>query len=380
MKSNSTVFWDNFSSHGDKIALVSGDQSLSYNDLEKEIKSFNQQIGQEKSLLLLGVDNSIESVIALYGALHGGHTVILCDNENLSLRKNLSQDFSPNYEYFSVNGKLELSACNNSVGPKELHPDLTLMVSTSGSTGSSKCVRLSSKNILSNTQSICEYLSIDSQDTAALVLPFHYCYGLSVLNSHLSVGATVHIGNLSIASPDFFDYLHTHQITSFAGVPYSFEILERASFREHHFPNLRYITQAGGRLSTETVKKYSQWSERYNSQFYVMYGQTEATSRISYLPPEKLSRFPESIGIPIPGGELSLQDDMGNKIVKPNHEGELIYRGNNVMMGYAESTKDLSKGYEHEHLETGDLAYQNEEGLFCIVGRLKRFSKTKTFF
>jgi acyl carrier protein len=191
----------------------------------------------------------------------------------------------------------------------------------------------------------------------------------------LLAGATVHVGELSVISSGFITYLQQHKISSIAGVPYTYEMLERADFTDKELPELRYITQAGGRLSTELVNKYTKWSRNNNKQFFVMYGQTEATARMSYVPQDKLVSHPDSIGIAIPGGSFFIRSEAGRIIEVDNEPGELIYRGDNVMMGYADNPAELGKGNEYDELPTGDVAYKNNEGLFFIVGRLKRFTK-----
>ena len=368
-------FWRDFSTYGERTALVEKEKHITYSELAARCEDFAKKLNPNKSLILLGVDNSIESVVAFYGALIANHAVMLADHDSDELRKNLTTNFKPNYSYFKSDSQWQLIEHETGVEHHNLHPDLALMLSTSGSTGSGKCVRLTQKNIEANADSICQYLNIRADDRACLILPFHYSYGLSVLNTHLRTGATVHLGDISVASAEFIPYMQQHKISSLAGVPYTFDIIERAGFRQHQLPDLRYVTQAGGRLAPEKVSLYAAWAKEQRKQFFVMYGQTEATARISYMPPEQLENFPQSIGVSIPGGELSLRDENGKTIEQHDVPGELIYRGDNVMMGYAESADDLALGCELEYLSTGDIAYKNTDGYFCIVGRLKRFAK-----
>lgn len=377
-------FWQNFSKFKQNIALVEAEQQLSYEEFNEQILNFSQQLNKTpdnnkyvngKKILLLGIDNSIDSIVAFYAALAGDHVVLVCDNNNTSLRENLKLNFRPHFEYFDDGGVRDLVALDNPVNSSDIHPDLALLISTSGSTGSSKCVRISKENLAANTQSICQYLDINDADNAALILPIHYCYGLSVLNTHLASGATVHVGDLSVASSDFIDYLAINNISSVAGVPYTFEILERANFRDKQLPSLRYMTQAGGRLAPELVAKYAKWALASDKAFFVMYGQTEATARMAYLPLDKIEKFPGSIGLPIPGGAFFIKSEDGSLSTESNIEGELVYKGANVMMGYALNAEELSKASEHEYLSTGDVAYKDDNDLFFIVGRLKRFTK-----
>ncbi|WP_317932880.1 AMP-binding protein [Halioxenophilus sp. WMMB6] len=366
------MFWTRFDQYGCKPALVDDTRSLTYLELHERVVQFSQILGDEKSLLLLAADNSFEAIIALYGALYGGHSVMLCDGNDSKLVESLNTQFAPNWIY-RKHDDWQLLAGDKTA--HHLHPDLALLISTSGSTGSSKCVRIAYQSVQANSDAIAQYLAINANDRAALLLPIHYCYGLSVVNSHLASGASVVLTQLSVVDKTFLNFLSEQKISSFAGVPYTFEQLERIDFRAQNLPSLRYLTQAGGRLDAGVLAKYADWAEAGNKRFFVMYGQTEATARIAYLPPELLKAHPGAIGVAIPGGKLELKDEQGNVITRVGDVGELNYTGANVMMGYATEITDLARGYEVTELATGDLAKFDEQGLFTIVGRLKRFSK-----
>jgi acyl carrier protein len=259
------------------------------------------------------------------------------------------------------------------IGP--IHPDLALLLPTSGTTGEPKLVRLSHENIDSNARAISDYLQLSRDDRAITSLPWHYSYGLSVVHSTLASGGCLVLTDQSVGDPAFWTTFADHFCTSFAGVPYSFEILDRAGFLNRPAPqSLRHFTVAGGRLAPEKVKAFADWAAPQERLFYVMYGQTEASPRIAYLPPELAAEHPDCIGVPIPGGELRIAHSGGEQSV-PGQAGELIYRGPNVMMGYAISGDDLAKGGELKELRTGDLAVQDANGLFRIVGRASRISK-----
>ena len=258
----------------------------------------------------------------------------------------------------------------------ELHEDFGLLVTTSGSTGSSKFVRLSYENIEANTASIVEYLGICPEDRALTILPMHYVFGLSVINSHLKVGATVVLTNASIMERRFWDLMKKQKITSFSGVPYTYEVLKRLKWNEMSLPNLKVLIQAGGKLSAALVAEYVKASEARGIRFFVMYGAAEATARMSYLPPEVALQMPGSIGRAIPGGEFWIEDDNGSVITQSEATGELIYRGRNVSLGYAQTREDLALGDQREGvLRTGDLAKRDEDGMYYIVGRKSRFLK-----
>ncbi|WP_230009339.1 AMP-binding protein, partial [Microbacterium sp. Bi128] len=251
----------------------------------------------------------------------------------------------------------------------ELHPDLALLLSTSGSTGSPKLVRLSHANLQSNAESISEYLNIGPDDRAATTLPMSYCYGLSVINSHLLRGAGLVLTDLSVVDPCFWDLFRGRGATSFAAVPYTFELLERVGFADMDLPGLRYVTQAGGRLGPDSVRNYAELGRSSGWEFFVMYGQTEATARMAYLPPELAAEVPGAVGVPVPGGSFRIDPVPGLE------HGELVYSGANVMLGYAECPADLAAGRTVAELRTGDLARLHPAGVYEVVGRRSRFVK-----
>lgn len=257
-----------------------------------------------------------------------------------------------------------------------LHDKLALCLTTSGSTGSPKLVRLTKENIESNAQSIATYLNITEKERPITTLPMYYSFGLSVINSHLVKGATILLTDSTVFSKNFWDFFGQTSPTSIAGVPFTYEMLERMGLFQMDMPSLKTMIQAGGKLNADTVKRYVQFAKETNKSFIVMYGQTEASPRMSYLPFEIASIKPSSIGIPIPGGEFLLYDINGQSIQEPNIEGELVYKGANVCLGYAECREDLEKGDENKGvLRTGDVAYRDADGYFYITGRLKRFVK-----
>ncbi|MBO4396657.1 MAG: AMP-binding protein [Eubacterium sp.] len=257
-----------------------------------------------------------------------------------------------------------------------LHPELGLLMTTSGSTGSPKLVRQSEKNVVVNAAAIVDYLEIGEFDRAITTLPMSYTYGLSVINSHLLAGAELLLTDISIMQREFWDFFKKEKASSFAGVPYTYEMLKKLKFSRMMLPSLKYMTQAGGRLGPELHKEFAEYAQFSRKRFYVMYGQTEATARMAYVPYVRSVEKAGSIGVAIPGGALSLEDEQGNEIVQPHVPGELVYQGQNVTFGYATVLSDLCRGDENEGvLHTGDLAEMDEDGYFFIVGRKKRFLK-----
>lgn len=242
---------------------------------------------------------------------------------------------------------------------------LAVLLGTSGSTGTPKYVRLSQDNVDANARQIVEILGIDAGERAVQSLPLHYSYGLSVLNSHLLAGATVVFPGTSLMRPKFWDVMRDNACTSLAGVPYMYTMLARIGFERISLPDLRTLTQAGGRMAPDEVLRFGRLAADRGGRLVVMYGQTEATARIAYVPPERVLDKPDRIGTPVPRGTLSLAAD-----------GELIYQGPNVMLGYAEGRADLCAGdVNHGTLATGDLAEVDDEGFYTIVGRKRRVAK-----
>jgi len=279
------------------------------------------------------------------------------------------------YEFLPAAGGGAYSWRRKTEHPYVVHPDLVVLLSTSGSTGSPKLVRLSWKNVESNAQSICQALNITSHSRAISSLPFHYSYGLSVLNTHLFMGASLVMTDDSLTAASFWDLFRTMECESFAGVPYSYEILRRLDVDKLAGPTLSVMTQAGGKLQRELIGHFHKVMTARDGLFFVMYGQTEATARISVLPPSFLPEKLGSVGMPIPGGSLALKID--NSITREaNQSGELVYSGPNVMMGYATGPNDIGLGdILGGTLYTGDLAHFDDEGFTYIDGRMKRDAK-----
>jgi acyl-CoA synthetase (AMP-forming)/AMP-acid ligase II len=257
-----------------------------------------------------------------------------------------------------------------------LNSELALLLTTSGSTGSPKFVRQSYKNIQANTESIVEYLQLDNTEVPITTMPMSYTYGLSIINSHLMVGASILLTQKTLVQKEFWQQFKNSGATSFGGVPYIYEMLEKLRFFQMELPTLRTMTQAGGKLSPELHRKFAEYALRSRKQFVVMYGQTEATARMSYLPADKSLEKYGSMGIAIPGGEFYLIDADGKEITESQLVGELVYKGANVTLGYADCGTDLVKGDERGGvLQTGDMAKRDDDGFYYIVGRKKRFLK-----
>ena len=330
----------------DKIAIKSDTgERLTYSDLEERVTT--RAKGLERGVLQFSLcKNTIESIVEYLACLEAGAPVVMLDaTKDAETIENLRLIYKP--------------------GITKCHPDLAVCLTTSGSTGSPKLVRLTLRNIIANAESIAEYLHIDANERPITMLPMYYSYGLSIINSHLLKGATILLTGKSYAQREFWNFLRENEATSMSGVPYTWEMLRRLRFMRMDMPSVRTMTQAGGKLNAEIALEYIRWAKSVGKQFLVMYGQTEATARMSYLPWERAEEKYASIGVAIPGGQFSLAED-----------GELIYQGENVSLGYAECAEDLMKGDEnHGVLHTGDMARVDEDGFYYITGRKKRFVK-----
>jgi acyl-CoA synthetase (AMP-forming)/AMP-acid ligase II len=259
---------------------------------------------------------------------------------------------------------------------RQPHADLALLLATSGSTGSPKLVRLSYGAVLDNANAIADALAIEAEDVAPTCLPLFYSYGLSVLNSHLARAATVLVMDSDVVSRRFWDAVERYAATSLSGVPASYQILDRMRWTPHRNPSVRVLTQAGGRLDPDLIAAFHARMTAVGGRFHVMWGQTEAAPRMSVLPSESLPGKLGSVGPALPGGRLSIRLESGAETTEPRIAGEVVYRGRNVMLGYASSAADLVRGdVLGGVLRTGDLGYLDEDGYLWLTGRINRIGK-----
>ena len=251
---------------------------------------------------------------------------------------------------------------------------LAEIIFTSGSTGEPKGVMISHKNIMANTNSIIKYLNLTENDIISVVLPFYYCYGLSLLHTHLKVGGSIVLNNTFMFLGTVIKDLINYKCTGFAGVPSHFQMLLKKSdsFKKTQFPDLRYVTQAGGKLPNTFIEEFVETFPDKN--FYVMYGQTEATARLSYLDPDKVKDKLGSIGKAIPNVALKIVDKNGSEVAI-GVEGELIANGDNIMKGYFKDANLTNKMLRNNWLYTGDIAKKDNEGYIFIVARKKEILK-----
>ncbi|AKS34961.1 AMP-binding protein [Mycolicibacterium goodii] len=364
MHAAGSVLLDALRAHGNRTALITAARQVTYTDLAAQVADAVACMGTGRRLVLLQTRNDAATVVHYLAALAANH---------VALPVTPGGDHTAIMQTYSPDTVIDADGIRHRHDEPvhRLHDDLALLMSTSGSTGSPKLVRLSHTNLLSNAAAIAEYLDIRETDRAATTLPLSYCYGLSVLNSHLLRGAALLLTEDSVLDDAFWELFTRHRGTSFAGVPHTFELLDRIGFEHMSLPHLRYLTQAGGRMAPERVRRFAALGDRQGWRLVVMYGATEATARMAYLPADLALTRPEAIGRPIPGGEFSVEQLDG----WPDGTGELVYRGPNVMLGYAHGPEDLALGATIDALRTGDIARRGADGLYEIVGRSSRFVK-----
>ena len=354
---------DHLASRGDDVAVLTDDRRLTYSELADDVAARSADFRGRRRFVLLETRNDVATLVNYLAALAGDHVVlpVPAGGDHAAIVDAYAPDV------IVRGGVIE----QRSGTSHSLHPELALLLSTSGSTGSPKLVRLSRANLAANADAIATYLDIVASDRAATTLPMSYCYGLSVIHSHLLRGAGLILTEHSVVDDEFWESMTTHRGTTFAGVPHTFDLLERIGFDQMSLPDLRYVTQAGGRLAPERVRRFAALGRRSGWQLFVMYGATEATARMAYLPPDLACDNPHSIGRPIPGGRFEVEPVHG----LPGDVGQLVYHGPNVMMGYAHQPDDLAAGRTVEALRTGDVVRRTEGGLYEVIGRISRFAK-----
>jgi acyl-CoA synthetase (AMP-forming)/AMP-acid ligase II len=361
-------------------------RTLSYGDLTARVTEAAARLvripGRPVTLLLC--TNTVDSIVLYLACLEARVPVCLCDAREGGYAGQLAEGYRPEL-ILAPSGmaapepaapsrfpgtSYEVRHLVRNRGFAAAHPDLALLLTTSGSTGSPKLVRLSLNSIVANARSIVSYLALSEKERSIQGLPMHYSYGLSLINSHLMAGGTIVLTPHPFYATAFWQDFDRSACTSFAGVPYMYEMLTRLRFEPATHPTLRAMTQAGGGLRPDLIRAIHRRASQAGVRFFVMYGQTEATARISYVPPESLEEKAGSIGVPIPGGRLEMER------VEDLDACELVYSGANVMMGYAESAACLARGDElNGVLRTGDLARRDGDGYFYLTGRLKRIAK-----
>lgn len=373
----------------ENIAVITEQgERISYDKIRRYMGEFQSYIKEERSLVIIMAANTLGSLVGYISCMKGKHVpVMLRDNLAYEQLKEYISEYKPNYawiperwlennrnvlkeQYQPVYSKYGYVLLHISQKRISMHDELAFLLTTSGTTGNRKLVRLSYKNLTCNTKSICKYLKISNKDIAITSLPMSYTYGLSVINTHLYKGATILLTEKAVYTHEFWEHFHKYRATTFSGVPFMYEMMIKFGVLNDNIESLTTFTVAGGKLSITEESNLLKYAEKFNKKVIVMYGQTEATARISYRPYKDMLTKMGSIGIPIPGGSMWLENQHGDMIMEPYNHGEITYQGDNVCMGYSYNYRDLIKGYENKDiLHTGDIGYIDEDGYFYVLDR-----------
>lgn len=342
----------------------------------------------KRSLMFILTENNVGGIAWVMAAILSGNVpLILSAHTEASLLATMTDTYLPQYICAPVHmaesgiepvvdDEFGYKLRSTGAPAADLHPDLSHLLPTSGSTGSPKLVRHKYGNIEAAGLNISTFFGLTDKDRPLMVLPLHYTMGLSMVFSHLKVGATILITDLSMTDPRFWRFLKEEHATSFTGVPFSYEILDKMRFTRMKLPDLTLLTQGGGKMPHDLNLKFAEYCRDNGKMWIATYGQSEGTARMAWLPPEHAISKMGSIGIAVPNGRLSLRDAEGEEILESLAEGEMCYEGKNVTMGYARCREDLALGDERDgFLPTGDIAYRDADGFYFIRGRMGRFLK-----
>ena len=380
--------------HSLHAALYENESFITYAELWRRVEWLADRLPKQRSLAFCFCRTDSGTVVNYLACLRADHPVLLLDAHlQQETRQALINRYEPEILMASANlpdlanadagyspeATTEPSSIlwrANKVVSTNLYAGLNLLLSTSGSTGNPKLVRLSGTNVVANADAIRQALCIQPSDRAMCSLPFQYSYGLSVLNSHLRAGASLALTLEGILSSSFWNVCRKKACTGMAGVPYTYEVLRRLKLDELDVPNLKTLTQAGGKLATPLIEHFAKISQQRGGRFFVMYGQTEATARMTILPFEALGGKCGSVGLPIGGGKIEIEPVGPASASAVNQQGQIIYYGPNVMLGYAESRADLSRGDDLQgRLCTGDLGCVDGDGYLSVASRMQREAK-----
>lgn len=368
-------------------ALDSNGQRLTVGEII-ELSKFLKTTLHERSLVFILTENNIGGIAWVMATIISGNVpLILSAHTEDGLLTNLTSTYLP--QYICAPAKMAIDTGEKIIADElgyrlretlapsiHLHPELSHLLPTSGSTGSPKLVRHKYENIEAAGLNISTFFGLTASDRPLMVLPLHYTMGLSMVFSHLKVGATILITDLSMTDPHFWKFIKDEEATSFTGVPFSYEILDKMRFTRMKLPHLTLLTQGGGKMPAELNLKFAEYCRDNGKRWIATYGQSEGTARMAWLPPQFAISKIGSIGIAVPNGQLSLRDSDGCIIKDSPAIGEMCYQGKNVTMGYARCREDLTLGDERNgFLPTGDIAYRDEDGFYFIKGRMGRFLK-----
>lgn len=370
------------------IAIIDDSGStLTYSQLAGNIHEISSVL-QERELIFCLCENKAASLLGFLSFYdHKDVCLLLSSHIDRELLQSLQATYHPSYfwmpeslisefGYSVVYNTMGYCLCKTGDSAPQMHPELSMLMTTSGTTGSPKLVRHKYGNIESNAKNVAKVFSWTTFDKGIIDLPMQYTMGLNVITSHLYAGATILLLESNVLSPKYWKFIKEHKATDFTGVPYSYEILSKLRFQKMDLPDLYTLAVGGGKLSDSQFAAFANYAKDKEKRFFATFGTTETSARLAFLPPHEAVSHVGSIGTAIPEGSLSLIDEEGNEITSVNVEGELKYEGPNVTMGYGECVEDLMKNDEFcGTYFTGDIAKKDIDGYFYIVGRKKRFLK-----
>jgi long-chain acyl-CoA synthetase len=384
--------FQNFRNYQKNIALTNrSNKKITYQDLNSICEKIKKNL-KKKSLVLIFAGNNLGSIISYIFSQKFSFPAILI-NDDLEKKEVLKivdlyqpkfifcekkifskfkeKKFKKNFNFLNI-----VIYENTNTVEYKIHQKLALLLTTSGTMGTAKFVKLSYENLKKNTDSIIKYLNLNNKSKSITSLPYSYSYMLSVINTHLESGGSIHVTNESIIQKNFWSDFKKHKIDSFNGVPYSYEILLKFNLNKL-FKNLKikYFTQAGGKLDIEKLKEIIMFSKKVKAKFFTMYGQTEASPRISYLSPKFALKKIGSIGKSLKNTKMLIINNRNKEIKKSFTKGEIAFQGKNIFIGYSKNYNDLIIEEKIPLLKTGDLGYFDNENFFYVTGRKNKIGK-----
>lgn len=359
--------------------------SLTYSNICKTIQDFDN-LKLPRCVVFCLCENCAGSLVG-YMAFENNKQVPLLISASMDeeLRNNLDAMYNPSYYWMpkrmidEFNGEKIYEAYGYALlktqyDPYLLNDKLSMLLTTSGSTGSPKLVRHKYGNLEANAENVAKVFSWSTDEIGICDLPMNYTMGLNVINSHLVVGASVLMIKANLMDPDFWEFIKVNGGTSFCGVPFSYEIMRRVGFDKMDLPALYTLAEGGGKLTDKMFTWIASYAQKKGKRFCATFGTSETSARMAFLEPERALDKIGSMGKSIPNGELFLLDEVQNE--DGTVTGELGYRGPNVTMGYALCKEDLMKDDEFcGEYHTGDIAKRDAEGFYYIIGRKGRFLK-----
>ncbi|MGS2740741.1 AMP-binding protein [Sinomicrobium sp. M5D2P17] len=363
--------------------LIRKNERLTFTDtrtgVSKSVMEMHRSLDVDdvRSLVFIYNDNQLPAIETLLNFYREKHAVALLGaGLNAHFKQNLEEKYRPFYIYDpsrpGIEGYSAINASDTVVLFKRhqkadypVHPEIKLLLSTSGTTGSPKFVRLSDNNLVHNARAIMEYMPIEAEDVVPLNVPLNFVYGFSIFTTNCMQGGTIVCTDKDAFQKEFWSDFKKYGYSTLGGVPYFYEMLYRIGFFKKDYPSLRYLTHTGGMLNQKLIEVISEYTRKFGKQFFAQYGQTEAGGRMAFLPPADLQRKGTSIGFPIKNGRFEIDEETS----------ELIYHGPNVFGGYANSSTDLQFFDRQDKLHTGDMARKDEDGYYYITGRIKRIVK-----